>query len=159
MIRWFWRIYLPLAAAVFLAMSSMALGPAIQARFFPVRIHNENRTPVRTDAQVCWTWSSDKIRDAFSDNVDVSLDLLDAEGRTRNTFVPYLYNVRTGLPWQSGNSLALGHSEIPYCIDLPRIVKPEDRLRIRFTIIYHGLLNLWTLPMSTPDIVDPPTAR
>ena len=158
MIRWFWRIYLPVAALALLAVAALSLGPFIEPRFLPVRMNHSNHDAYRTSHEVCWMWSSDKLRFAFSDNVDVQLDLLGADGRVRNTFVPFLYNVRTGQPWQSGGVLGLSHSEIPYCIDLPRVVKPEDRIRVRFTPVCHGWLDLWPLPTPTPDMVFGPNS-
>ena len=73
--------------------------------------------------------------------------------------MPPLYNALTEVPWQSGLPIGLGHHEIPYCIDLPRTVRSDDRLRIRFTPIVHGWLDLWPLLIWTPDIVDPPWAE
>ena len=155
-LRWFWRIYIPVALLALLGMPTLALGPVVESRLDPPRTSNENLHPTRTPDRVCWVWSSDKLRMAFSDDVDVHLDVLDRAGAVQRTFVPALYNALTGLPWQSGLSLSIGHHEIPYCIDLPRTVRAESRIRIRFTPIVHGWLGLWPLPIWTPDIAAPP---
>ena len=87
------------------------------------------------------------------------LDVLDATSRVTNTYVPPFFNALTGLPWQSGLKIGLGHHEIPYCIEVPRTVLASDRLRVRFTPNLHGWGNLWTLHIETPDMVDPPSAE
>lgn len=132
-------------------------GAALETALAPVRVHNVNSDVRRYPDRICWTWSSDKLRAAFSDDVDVHLDLIDREGRVGNTFVPYLYREDTGEPWQSGLALGVGHYDLPYCVELPRrLIGTSVRLRVRFTPQFHGWRNLWTLPIWTPDIVDPP---
>lgn len=135
---------------------ALRAGPAIETAFSPVRVHNLNLTPTRSADRFCWTWSSDKPRLAFSDNVDVFLDVLDASKRVTKTYVPPLLRQDTGLPWQSGGTLGIGHHDLPYCIDLPRTIRADDRIRVRFTPLFHGWQDLWVLPIETPDMTDPP---
>lgn len=144
------------------AMVGLKVGPSVENILFPKRIHDQNIGATRSADRVCWVWSSDKVRNGLADNVDVFLDVLTPDGHTKNTFVPTLTNMITGLPWQSANVLHVkvgDHSEVPYCVDVPSVIAPSDRVRVRFTPIYHGWQDLWDLPLRTPDIVDPPWAE
>ncbi len=151
-LRWFWRIYLPLAATLMLGMVLIPLGPAIDGRYRPVRVGQRIENVTRAGDRLCWTWASTKVRDLVSDNMDVFLTT-----RT-DRMVVAVFERDTGLPWGRSRAVGLGPHRQDYCVLLPPNVTPSDPVRVEQVAYYPGLLGLWHIAVRFPDIVEPPGA-
>lgn len=151
-LRWFWRVYIPLAALLVLGMLAIPLGPIVEARFWPIRTDQHMTGIVRTADRLCWTWVSEKIRNAVSDNMDVFL--------TTHTdrMVVAVFERDTGMPWGRSRAVGIGHREQAYCVLLPPNVTQADPIRVEQVAYYPGLLGVWHVSVRFPDIVDPPGA-
>ena len=151
-LRWFWRIYIPVAMLLLAGMVAVPLGPVIEARFWPVRTEQRIEDVTRTADRLCWTWVSDKVRDLVSDNMDVFLTT-----RT-DRMVVAVFERSTGLPWGRSRAVGLGPHRQAYCVLLPPNVRPSDFVRVEQIAYYPGLLDLWHIAVRFPDIVEPPGA-
>ena len=149
-LRWFWRIYVPLAITVLLAMLALPLGPSVEQRFWPVRTDQRIEEVTRAADRMCWTWVSDKARNLVSDNMDVFLTT-----RT-DRMVVAVFERDTGLPWGRSRAVGLGPHRQSYCVLLPPNVTPADAIRLEQVAYYPGLLGLWHTSVRFPDIVEPP---
>lgn len=155
MIRWFWRIYVPLAAAVLLFLVTSPFGPAIETRFWPVRGAQFVQVVERTDARLCWTWTFDKLRPLASDNIDVFIGTPAVPSASTTVF-----NRATGMPWGiTAQAVSLGVHTMTWCVLLPPYVGPHDSVTVRQTASYPGWAGLWRLPVEFPDVVSLPEGR
>ena len=55
-LRWFWRIYLPLAALLVVTMLAAPLGQFVEENVWPVRTDQRIEQIVRTSDRLCWSW-------------------------------------------------------------------------------------------------------
>ena len=150
------RAFFAFTTVCAIGLSSMVFleaGPAIEGRFWPVRIEQRIEDVTRTGDRLCWTWASDKVRDLVSDNMDVFLTT-----RT-DRMVVAIFERDTGLPWGRSRAVGLGPHRQDYCVLLPPNVTPSDPLRVEQVAYYPGLLGLWHLAVRFPDIVEPPGAE
>ncbi len=150
---WFWRIYLPIVAVLTLGMVAAALGPEVESRFWPIRIHQRIENVVRTPDRLCWTWVSEKVRSRVSDNMDVFLTT------SADRMVVAVFERDTGMPWGRSRAVGIGPHRQDYCVLLPPNVGVSDAVRVEQVAYYPGMLGVWHVSVRFPDIVDPPGAN
>ena len=148
-LRWFWRLYIPIAALLVFGMLLVPLGPVVEGQLWPIRVHQEIEGVARTSDRLCWIWASEKVRSGVSDNMDVFLTTL------TDRMVVAVFERDTGLPWGRSRAVGLGPHRQAYCVLLPPNVKPSDPVRIEQVAYYPGLFGLWHLAVHFPDIVEP----
>ena len=160
-LRWFWRAYIPLAVLVLLGLLAVPLGPMLELRLDPVRVDQSIESVHREAGMLRFVWSSNKLRMAPSNDVDVFVTT------PRDHFPWTLANDLSPIgaprcsmlmPWSQGQVVGTGQHHQPYCIQVPSMVGEGDRIRVRVVAHYRGLWGLWDLPVTFPPIVDPPEA-
>ena len=101
-LRWFWRIYIPLAVLLVIGMLAVPLGQFVEESVWPVRTDQRIEGIVRAADRLCWTWVSVKARDRVSDNMDVFLSTIS------DRMVLSIFERDTGLPWGKSRAVSLG---------------------------------------------------
>ena len=158
-LRWFWRIYIPIALAALTAIGLFIAGPVLEARFWPIRVSQPIEDVHRDAGTLRFVWHSTKLRMAPSNDIDVFVS-------TPSDHFPWtLANdlspeggppCKVLAPWSHGYTVDVGEHRQHYCIELPRTVAPEDPVTVRVVAHYRGLWGLWDLPVAFPPIEDPP---
>lgn len=147
-LRWFWRVYITAT----LTLVALFAGPLLEQSMFPVRIEHAITNVVRGSDRLCWTWTSTKIREGASDNVDVFLYA--GDGRRA---ILYLFAEGTGRPWGPSGALPIGERQAQrWCAPIPPHVAATETIRVEQIIYYPGFLRLWTTRARLPDLISPP---
>jgi hypothetical protein len=149
-LRWFWRVYIPLALLAVTFVLGAPMGSAIEARFWPVRTDQRMEDVVRSPDRLCWTWVSFKARDVVSDNMDVFMDT------ATDHLVLAVFERNTLMPWGRSRAVGIGEHHQSYCVLMPPSVGPADPLRLSQVAFYPGFLGFWQLAVRLPDIVSTP---
>ncbi len=150
--RLFWQSIIQLAILLVLLAPPISLGARLEGTLFPIRTHQfvPKDSIRRTGDRLCWTWVSDKVRMATSDNIDVFLETTDGDRS-----YPEVFDQITNVPWHRNGAVPVGHYERSYCIALPSYIKPGDPIHLRQIVHYIGFWNLWTVLVPLPDISSP----
>lgn len=145
--RYFWRIYVPIALWVF---ALVPFGGTIQEFIDPIRSEQSITNVVREESphRLCWDWNSIKNRNVASSDIDVLVDV----GHDR--YSAGVYEADTHEPWAASRAVSVGRHKQPFCIDLRPGIKPEDSVTVHQTIAYPGWLPWYTVHVTIPDVVD-----
>ncbi len=136
--------------ASFLCMLGLKIGPVVEANIAPVKIHQAILEVERPPGQLCWVWDNDKVRDKNSYDNDAYVTV------NGDKFSVSVYQRDTLLPWSTSWAPKPGHQHARLCVTLPPHVKPNDRVTLTQTVMFHGFGDLWVLPLRVPDITSPP---
>lgn len=149
--RRFWLGYF-VAVALYMAGSvAMAFGPAVEARFWPVRLDQSVHHVERLADRLCWNWAGVKVRPLASDDLDVYVHV----DRFPDRLVSAVYNAATGMPWRASAAPPPGPSDVRYCTTLPPHILPSDQVRVEWRAWYPGWLGLWRFSVDMPEVVSP----
>lgn len=151
-LRLFWLLYAILALLVL----ALPAGSAIETRLAPIRNLDAKVENVGRSTSWLWfDWVSHKYRFAPSPGVDATMlaagDVFDLTlyndisepGEARCTRV---------IPWARSRVVGIGDHRQPYCVEIPRTVKPTDAINLDVTAKYRGFGGLWTLYVPFPPI-------
>lgn len=148
--RAFWWGYVAAVTLYAGAAAAFHYGPGIEAKRFPVRVDQTVHDIERDGAGLCWTWSSLKVRDRRSDDMDAYLWV------RGQRYVVAIHRASDGEPWSQAGALPVGGPHhLRYCTTLPPSVRPADDLRLEQVAWFPGLLGLWRVPLRIPDVVSP----
>lgn len=147
----FWRPYLACVGLYVAGSLAYALGPGIEAAWFPVRVGQRIHDVARADDRLCWGWAGTKIRDLASDDLDVYLRV----GASPERLVGSVYHAATGMPWSAGGAPQPGPVDTRYCTTLPPHVRASDTVSVEWLAWYPGAAGtgLWRLHIRLPDVV------
>ena len=149
MIRLFFSMWC-VTALCFLGLLGVKVGPAAEASMFPVKVNQQILEVERPAGQLCWVWDNDKVRNINSYDNDAYVSV------NGDKFSVSVYNRDTLQPWSASWAPKPGHQHIRLCVTLPPHVKPNDRVVLTQTVMFHGFDDLWVLPLKVPDIISPP---
>lgn len=139
-------------AAVLLVAPPLTLGARLELLVDPV-LRNQAvpaDNVVRSGDRLCWTWMRDKER--APEVLDINV-VLTTPGGDRS--YPEVFDETTGVPWHRGGALPPGHYESRFCVQWPKFAAADERVLIRSTVRYRGLLGLWDLTVPLPDVASP----
>ncbi|MGU3387312.1 hypothetical protein ACLBYG_22570 [Methylobacterium sp. D53M] len=148
--RLFWRAYWPVTAFYGLTLLCVAAGPHVHGHLFPVHVDMAVRDVVRTHDSLCWDYTSTKVKEAATDDLDVFLYV---EGRGRLVVSPYGYV--DGLPWQTAAAPKMGPYRKRWCVDLAERLPDTVSVRFELTAYYAGPFGLWRVPLHWPPVTAP----
>ena len=148
--RWFWRIYWPMAVGLLLLVPAATYAGRIEARIAPVLV-NIRVVPGSIDRsghRLCYAWTSDKLRAVPLENVDVFLD----QPRTGDRTWPEVKDRATGRAWHRQGAYPVRPDNLhQQCVDVPDDVDPADPLLLHQTLLFGGWGG-WYVPVTMPDI-------
>ncbi len=148
--RAFWGSYIAAVTLYAGAAAALQFGPRIEASQFPVRIDQTVHDIERDGSRLCWTWSSWKVRDLRSDDMDAYLWV------RSQRYVVAIHRAADGQPWTPAGAMPVGGPHhLRYCTTLPPSVLQSDGVRLEQVAWFPGLLGLWRLPLHLPDVLSP----
>ena len=145
MTRVFWTAW-PVAMLVW---TGFLLAPYAETNLAPVRIDQTVTDITRSGTRMCWTWTSTKVRDLVSDDVDVYVH---AAGQRS---VGYVFREADRLPWSAPGATRLGVTLQRWCTILPPSIEGRDHVRIEWRAWYPAVLPWSRFPLRLPDVVSP----